>query len=46
VEEGKSPVADIRRVMIRLFNELELELKGNIENNSMNPRRTWIKKSQ
>jgi hypothetical protein len=43
-EGDESPVADIKRMVIRMFNELREELKKDIQNNSVNPKRTWIKK--
>jgi Zn-dependent M32 family carboxypeptidase len=36
----ESPAADMRRMMVRMFNEL----KEDIQNNSMNPKRTWTQK--
>jgi hypothetical protein len=41
-EEGESSVTDVRRMMIRMF----YELKEDIQNNSMNSKRTWIKNSR
>jgi hypothetical protein len=42
-EGDEYPGADLRKMMIQMFHELEEELKEDIENNSMNPKRTWIK---
>jgi hypothetical protein len=39
-EEDASPVADLKRITIRKFNELEQELKENIQKNSTNFKRT------
>jgi hypothetical protein len=43
-EADEFPVADLRRMMIRLFNELKEELERRCKN-SMDIKRTW-KKSQ
>jgi hypothetical protein len=45
-ERDESPAADIRRMMIRMFNELKEELKENIQNSSMNIKRSQIKSTQ
>jgi hypothetical protein len=44
-EVDESPVADLRRMMIRMFNEFKNELKENIQKqlNSINIKRAWIK---
>jgi hypothetical protein len=39
-EWDEVPVADIRRMMIRMFNELKDD-----KSNSMNPKRIWTKKN-
>jgi hypothetical protein len=39
-EGYESPIAEVRRVMIRMFNKL----KEDIKSNSMNPKTIWIKK--
>jgi hypothetical protein len=41
-EVDESTVANVRRMMIRMFDELE----EGIKNNSMNPKRTWMKNSR
>jgi hypothetical protein len=45
-ELDESLAADIRRMMIRLFSELKKRLRRTYKNNSMNPKRTWLKKFQ
>jgi hypothetical protein len=42
-EGNESSVPDVRRMMIRMFNELKKEFKEDIQNNSINPKRTRIK---
>jgi hypothetical protein len=42
---NESPVADLRRMMIRIFNGLKRSFKKTYKNNSMNPKRTWLKKT-
>jgi hypothetical protein len=42
-EKYASPIAEVRRVMIRMsFNELKKELKEGIQNNSTNPKRIQV----
>jgi hypothetical protein len=43
-KEDDSSVSDFRRRMIRMFNEFKWNLTKTYTNNSMNPKRTWIKK--
>jgi hypothetical protein len=42
-EGEESPVADIGRMMIRMFSELKKELEEDIQNYSVNPKRMQIK---
>jgi hypothetical protein len=42
-EADESPAADMRRMLIIMFNELKRSLKKTYKNNSMNHKRTWIK---
>jgi hypothetical protein len=41
-----SPGTDIRRMLIRMFSELNKDLKRTQKNNSMNLKRTWKKNSR
>jgi hypothetical protein len=41
-EGNKSSVSEVRRMMVRMFKEL----KRTYKNNSMNPKRIWIKKQK
>jgi hypothetical protein len=43
-ERDDSSVADVRRMTIRTFNNFKTSLKRTYKINSMNPKRTWIKK--
>jgi hypothetical protein len=45
-EGDEFPVADVRIMKIRMFNELKEELTEDLKNNSMNPKRAQIKKKQ
>jgi hypothetical protein len=45
-EGDESSLADLRRMMIRMFDEVKEELKENCKNNSTNPKRTQIKKKK
>jgi hypothetical protein len=42
-EGDGSPFVEARRVMIRISNELNVELKNDIQKQPKNPKRTWIK---
>jgi hypothetical protein len=42
-EGDESPVADLKRMMIRKVNKLEEELKEKMGSNSKNIKKTWIK---
>jgi hypothetical protein len=49
-EGEESPFAEVRRMLIKMFNDVKEKLKGDIQNknknNSMQPKRTWIKYSR
>jgi hypothetical protein len=41
-EEDESSVFEVRKTMKRMFNEINEELKEDIQKSSMNPKRLWI----
>jgi hypothetical protein len=45
-EGDEFPVAEVRRMMIKMFNEFNEEFKEDIQKHSMNPKRTQMKKSR
>jgi hypothetical protein len=42
-EGDEFPVAVLRRMMVRIFNELRKDLKKNMKKNTTTIKRTWIK---
>jgi hypothetical protein len=45
-EGSESPFAQVRRMVIRMFNCFKVELKKNVQNRSLKLKRTWTKKTQ